>query len=189
MISKQLDKKIFKITRRMAYMTDCGNGLHSYYKSPHTKDGSLLCSSCQNQTVSWNTIKKRDANQIHFVSTELRKEWWRNYWWDIEIADVDLEKAKKITNEKLSENVKKRIASSVGRVYLFKGKVQPFNDGYQTPYTGNIIFYAQHAMATCCRYCIEYWHGIPQGRKLDETEVEYLSEVTLFYISLKLSNE
>lgn len=25
---------------------------------------------------------------------------------------------------------------------------------------GNIVFYAQHAVAACCRNCIEVWHGI-----------------------------
>ncbi len=36
-------------------------------------------------------------------------------------------------------------------------------DGRQTPREGNTIFYAQHATASCCRTCIEYWHGIPKN--------------------------
>lgn len=38
---------------------------------------------------------------------------------------------------------------------------EPRNDGKQTPYRGHPMFVAQHATATCCRTCLERWHGIP----------------------------
>jgi hypothetical protein len=40
----------------------------------------------------------------------------------------------------------------------------PANDGKQTPMRNHPIFIAQHATATCCRGCLEKWHGIPWGR-------------------------
>jgi predicted Fe-S protein YdhL (DUF1289 family) len=46
----------------------------------------------------------------------------------------------------------------------------PRNDGKQTPYRGHPVFVAQHATATCCRGCLEKWHGIPRGRALDADE-------------------
>ena len=46
----------------------------------------------------------------------------------------------------------------------------PPNDGKQTPMRGHPVFIAQHATATCCRSCLAKWHGIPQGRPLDERE-------------------
>ena len=45
---------------------------------------------------------------------------------------------------------------------------EPRNDGRQTPYRGHPVFVAQHATATCCRTCLERWHGIPAGRALDD---------------------
>jgi hypothetical protein len=42
----------------------------------------------------------------------------------------------------------------------------PTNDGKQTPMRNHPIFIAQHATATCCRGCLEKWHGIPTGREL-----------------------
>ncbi|MGW1887105.1 DUF4186 family protein [Streptomyces sp. NPDC001970] len=47
---------------------------------------------------------------------------------------------------------------------------EPRNDGRQTPYRGHPEFDAQHATATCCRTCLERWHGIPAGRALDDAE-------------------
>lgn len=35
------------------------------------------------------------------------------------------------------------------------------NDGRQTPMKGHPVFIAQHATATCCRGCLEKWHGTP----------------------------
>ena len=48
--------------------------------------------------------------------------------------------------------------------------------------SGNAIFYAQHATATCCRRCAEYWHGIRRGRKLTEREVGYLTELVMVFV-------
>jgi hypothetical protein len=36
------------------------------------------------------------------------------------------------------------------------------------------IFIAQHATATCCRGCLENWHGIPKGRALGADEKAYI---------------
>ena len=43
----------------------------------------------------------------------------------------------------------------------------PKNDGKQTPMRGHPVFLAQHATATCCRGCIQKWHGIEKGMKSD----------------------
>lgn len=47
---------------------------------------------------------------------------------------------------------------------------QPANDGKQTPFRGHPVFVAQHATATCCRGCLEKWHGIPRGWEMSVEE-------------------
>ncbi|MBO1324423.1 DUF4186 domain-containing protein [Acetobacter sp. TBRC 12305] len=47
---------------------------------------------------------------------------------------------------------------------------QPARDGRQTPWKGHPIFVAQHATGTCCRSCLQKWHGLPKGRALDPAE-------------------
>ena len=51
---------------------------------------------------------------------------------------------------------------------------EPLNDGKQTPMRGHPAFIAQHATATCCRSCLEKWHGIPAGRPLSGEEQEHV---------------
>ncbi|MCL6434976.1 MAG: DUF4186 domain-containing protein [Leptolyngbyaceae cyanobacterium HOT.MB2.61] len=53
----------------------------------------------------------------------------------------------------------------------------PANDGKQTPYRNHPVFVAQHATGTCCRSCLEKWHGIPRGNALNEEEKRYVVSV------------
>ena len=50
----------------------------------------------------------------------------------------------------------------------------PKKDGKQTPMRGHPVFIAQHATATCCRKCIQKWHGLKNGRALNKDEVDYV---------------
>jgi hypothetical protein len=54
---------------------------------------------------------------------------------------------------------------------------EPMNDGKQTPMRGHPVFIAQHATATCCRGCLEKWHGIPRGRALSEADQAHVLAV------------
>jgi len=53
----------------------------------------------------------------------------------------------------------------------------PVRDGKQTPMRGHPVFIAQHATATCCRGCLEKWHGVPRGRPLTPSEQRYVVDV------------
>jgi hypothetical protein len=53
----------------------------------------------------------------------------------------------------------------------------PHNDGKQTPMGNHPVFVAQHATGTCCRGCLEKWHGIPKGRALRAEEKAYVLNV------------
>jgi len=54
---------------------------------------------------------------------------------------------------------------------------EPANDGRQTPMRHHPAFIAQHATATCCRGCLEKWHGIPRGRPLSDSDIDYIVTV------------
>jgi hypothetical protein len=60
----------------------------------------------------------------------------------------------------------------------------PPNDGKQTPMKNHPVFIAQHATATCCRGCIEKWHGIPAtDHALTSDEKSYILSVLKRWIS------
>jgi hypothetical protein len=58
----------------------------------------------------------------------------------------------------------------------------PKNDGKQTPMRGHPVFIAQHATATCCRGCIQKWHGVKKGRALGEVEVDFIVALIMGWI-------
>jgi len=62
----------------------------------------------------------------------------------------------------------------------------PHRDGRQTPYRGHPVFVAQHATATCCRGCLERWHGIPKGHDLSEEELGHVVAVIRRWIEREL---
>ena len=68
------------------------------------------------------------------------------------------------------------------------GEAQPSNDGRQTPWRGHPVFTAQHATTTCCRGCIEKWHGIAKGRPLTDAEVNRLADLVMAWIDRDLTN-
>lgn len=68
------------------------------------------------------------------------------------------------------------------------GPALPPKDGRQTPYRGHPVFTAQHATGTCCRGCIERWHGIPKGRPLTDREVDRLAALVMAWIERDLKD-
>lgn len=62
------------------------------------------------------------------------------------------------------------------------GQALPRNDGRQTPRQGHPVFVAQHATATCCRKCVQQWHGIPRGRDLSQEEIALLAAIVLRWL-------
>ncbi|MFF8474189.1 DUF4186 domain-containing protein [Streptomyces sp. NPDC015414] len=64
---------------------------------------------------------------------------------------------------------------------------RPRNDGRQTPYRGHPVFVAQHATATCCRSCLQRWHGIPRGRELSRAEHVYVVDVICRWIEREVA--
>ena len=58
----------------------------------------------------------------------------------------------------------------------------PENDGKQTPMKNHPVFIAQHATGTCCRKCLEKWHGIKIGRELSEQQVDYIVSVIMHWL-------
>ncbi len=62
----------------------------------------------------------------------------------------------------------------------------PANDGKQTPYRNHPVFIAQHATATCCRSCLEKWHGISKGTVLDQEDKDYIVAVIRRWLLIEL---
>ena len=77
--------------------------------------------------------------------------------------------------DKVEEHTRDFIIKNISDEY-------PKNDGKQTPMKGHPTFIAQHACACCCRGCLEKWHHIPKGRKLEEREINYITALLMEWI-------
>ncbi len=65
----------------------------------------------------------------------------------------------------------------------------PDNDGKQTPMKGHPVFIAQHAVACCCRSCLEKWHHIPAGKTLTAEEQSYIVDIIMDWIYKEYGRE
>lgn len=160
----------------------CSEGLHTFFRSPLVNsDGHPCCRRCGADCVNWSLLHRRDPEDSKSVISELRKEYWRDSWFrhdvDLRATNHALRKGRRL----LREHAKNRIRRSVG-------PSKPYRDGFQTSYTGNIIYYAQHAVAACCRSCIEVWHGIPNGKELTDQDIAYLVQLVMCYVDTVMPN-
>ena len=64
----------------------------------------------------------------------------------------------------------------------------PKNDGRQTPMRGHPVFKAQHALGCCCRSCLRKWHGIPEGREMEEDEIQYIVSLIMRWIEAEMQD-
>ncbi len=177
---KKLNLEPLKIT---CTASDCDSGLHCFKATRQMKAANEVgaCRTCGAQLIDWDRVHRQDLADAEYTFSVLRLELIRHHFWHVPIDEKAVTHARRKGIHKLGLAARSRIKSSVGRA-------NPPYDGRQTPMagSGNVIHYAQHATACCCRKCIEYWHSIPQNRALTEDEVDYLTQLVMMYIEERL---
>lgn len=161
--------------------SDCEQGLHCFRRTVKMRESIPpgTCRSCGTQLIDIRRLHDRNLDDVQHTFDSLRMEQVRHHFWHTEIDQKAVNHARRKGRAGIREAAKRRIRTSVGRAG------SPF-DGRQTPYRENSLYYAQHAVAACCRKCIEEWHGIPMDRDLDEGEIEYLSQLVNKYVLERL---
>jgi hypothetical protein len=159
--------------------SDCENGLHCFRvsKKKATRPPGV-CQDCGADLVDWSKVGARNPSDISGTVGALKKEWIRHHYWHEPIDQKAKNHALRKGRAGMTIAIDKKIRSAIG--------VRGPRDGRQTPWTGNLIFYAQHANACCCRRCVEYWHGIPMDRPLTEEEIHYFVKLCTLYIDERL---
>lgn len=161
--------------------SDCENNLHCFLRdrrrAQQHPDGH--CQQCGAQLVNWDQIHKRDIRDANHTVEMLQLELIRHHYWHKPIDQRAENHARRKGKSGIRTAAKKMITKKIA-------PAEPDYDGRQTPREGNTIFYAQHATASCCRKCVEEWHGIPMGRQLTDEEIEYLSELVCRYVEKRL---
>lgn len=162
--------------------SDCDADLHCFKQTRQmaTRRAPLgECRSCHQRLVELDRTRRREPADRPYLLAALRRELIRHHFWHLPFDQGALDRAARKGRRGLHDTAERRLRTSVG-------KAEPFRDGTQTPLSGNAVYYGQHATASCCRTCIEYWHGIPKGRPLNEGEVAYLHGLVVGYLDERL---
>ena len=155
---------------------DCENELHCFKQlKKMTDDQRGKCRYCGADLVDWDRLHVRDFSDVAYTFAALRNEMIRHHFFHKGIDEKAIRHAQRKGRILLKEAARHRLSK-----YL--APAEPVRDGRQTPFEGNAIFYAQHATATCCRTCLEYWHNIPKGCELTAEEQSYCVALVDFFL-------
>lgn len=155
---------------------DCDAGLHCFLRTQKMVRENKIgrCRYCDADLVDWSRVHQRDPLDSEYTFQALRNEYIRHHMWHVPIDQRAANHARRKGTEGLKLAAVKRIRTSVG-------PAQPSRDGFQTGWSGNVLYLAQHATATCCRRCVQEWHGIPQGVELSDEVVSYFADLLMRY--------
>lgn len=161
--------------------SDCEADLHCFKATRRLVEQQKVgaCRACGIELIDWPRVHGRSLDDVSFTFAQLRREFIRHYFWHLEFDERALNHAYRKGRRRLFAAAQRRIETSVSRAGMAF-------DGRQTPRAGNTIFYGQHATASCCRRCIEYWHGIAPDRDLTYQETTYLTSLVVRYLDERL---
>lgn len=163
----------------------CADGLHCFLLTKKMKQTGPngRCRTCGVELVDWARVFRKDLRDANYTLESLKYELIRHHFWHIPISVYAENYARRKGKLQLKEAARKQIEHAVGKI------AHP-REGQQTaretnPHA-NAVHYAQHATASCCRRCVEEWHGIPRDRELTTEEINYLTELAMLYIASRL---
>jgi len=144
-----------------------------------------VCKACGAAPVDWRRIHARRREDVAYTFDMMRFEAIRWEFWTRHFNTHALEDARRRGMGQVLADVKPNLARIVGPVGTHKYSFMqvPTQQGKMR----TVIQYAQHAVAACCRKCIEEWHGIPNDHDLSDAELDYLSFLAQEYLKDRLS--
>jgi hypothetical protein len=141
------------------------------------------CRQCNVELIDWSRIKKRNIADAGHTIAALQLELIRHHFWHLNLSDYAANYAIRKGKTALREAVLHQLEKAIG------SPNHP-RQGRQTPRensrTATAVHYAQHATATCCRPCLEEWHGIESGADLTASQLQYLTDLVMKYVDAKL---
>lgn len=164
---------------------DCDHDLHCFLKTRSmAPEARGTCRECGADLVDWDRVQAQCLDDVAYTFKTLKYEYVRHHFWHAYITPRAINYARRKGREGLRRAAEGRVRSSVG-----KARADLFRDGTQTttdPEKMDLLHYAQHATAACCRKCMEEWHGISPERALRDEEVAYLTALLMLYVGERL---
>jgi len=163
--------------------TKCADQFHCFkasHKSIKKFGKAGVCRDCGADTVDWDRIHKHDPKDAAYTIGMMKTELLRFLYWDRPLDADTREHTRRRGRTKLREHAAAVLQQKIG-------KAKNFREGYQTPKDGHdVVHFAQHATATCCRKCLEYWHNIPAGTELSQEQLDYCTDWIMRFVETKM---
>ena len=168
------------------YSTACCNGLHCLDFIRTGRAGAVdrtpvakgQCRACLNAIAAFPDHPAQNVDEVVALFDQQRKELIREHYWTAPMDRWAFNQAYRRGRLGLHQWARKVLSERIGGA-------KPYRDGRQTPWHKDVIAYAQHAVAACCRHCVQYWHAIPTGRALEPAELDHLTALVTLYLDLR----
>lgn len=155
------------------WMASCKHGRHclDYLRKPRKGAERIepgRCRDCGEQIVDLphnapeSVLAERE--ELSHTIIDQQSELIRAHYWHVPIDQWAYNSARRLGKAELRRRIEARVLAAL----VAPG---PF-DGRSASYSKDIIAYAQHATATCCRRCASYWHGLPNDANIRPTEAQ-----------------
>ncbi len=159
---------------------DCGNGLHCFNatKEKRAFNKAGPCWQCGAVLVDFDRVRTRNLADVAYTFEALKHEYVRHFFWHKPLNQHAINHALRKGKIELRDCARRHLEHAIG-------PAKPYHDGSQTTMSDNVenaFPYGQHATATCCRKCLEFWHNIPQGVALSSAQLDYATELVCLYI-------
>ncbi len=157
---------------------DCENGKHLFRPKPgkwKKLEEQGVCQGCGDTSVDMSITRARDLTNRKAIFEELGREFIRDHYLN---KTLD-ERARRLIRRYGMQGTRER---AISRLNSAIGKEPTEWDGQQTKYEGNVLYYAQHATATCCRACAYYWYGIPRDGKMSKEDMAFCHGLVQAYL-------
>jgi hypothetical protein len=168
--------------------TDCENPetpTHCFKPKRGQPGPPGTCRECGAAQVDWDRVHERNLADVANTFTALENETFRRHMMHVDVPERVRELALRRGIDVLRARTEKAV-----RTALSKPRSENAWDGRQTPRetsdSARIQHYAQHATATCCRQCLEYWHDIPANQGLTDEQFRYCVDLAWEYVERRL---
>ncbi len=164
----------------------CDENLHCFRPLPSMSEEERgRCRDCGADLVDWETVHQRDMARVELLFAELPKELIRHHYWHVAIPEEVRARAGCYRPEVVADRTRRAIHTRVGPPSSELGR-----DGMQTPdllsEDRQIYFMGMHAVAACCRKCMEYWYGIPREQRLSDSDEHYFAALVWAYVCQRM---
>lgn len=168
--------------------SDCGNGLHclDFLSKGRSRAASVRSSAepghCRACGAAIARLPHRSTATVDDVVTlfdQQRKELIREHYWVAPMDRWAYNQAHRLGRLGLHARTGELVRTRIG-------SAEHPRERRQTTWHKDVVAYGQHATATCCRRCVEYWHGIERGRPLTDAEVRRLTALVTIFLDLRL---